>query len=159
MPRIYRGDTLIEVLITVLILAVGILGVAAMQVTALQNLNSSYSTSIAETIAEDFSERIRANPVAALAGSYVHSADPDSTTDCVSNPCSTADLATYDMESWWTVMGAALPSATGQVARIGVTNTFVVTVRWDDDRSGSEGTNCPVLSAGDLDCYQFNVTI
>jgi type IV pilus assembly protein PilV len=159
-PRKCRGDTLIEVLITVLILAVGVLGVAAMQVTTLQNLNSSYSTSVAEIFAEDFSERMRANPVAALAGGYVHSADPGTTfPNCVSGACSLNELANYDIGSWWVAMTAALPSPTGQVTRNAGTNTFVVTVRWDDDRSGSAGTNCPVQSAADLDCYQFNVTI
>jgi len=60
-PRKYRGDTMIEVLVTVLILAVGVLGVAAMQVTTYQNLNISHSASIAAIVAEDFSERMRAN--------------------------------------------------------------------------------------------------
>lgn len=160
-PRRYRGDTMIEVLVTVLILAVGVLGVAAMQVTTLQNLNSSYSASVAEIVANDFSERMRANPTAALAGNYIHSAAPapGSYPDCAANPCALADLARYDIGSWWTVMTGALPSATGQVTRNAGTNTFVVTVRWDDDRSGSTGTNCPVQSAADLECYRFNVTI
>lgn len=159
-PKKYRGDTMIEVLVTVLILAVGVLGVAAMQVTTLKNLNSSYSASVAEIIANDFSERMRANPTAALAGDYVHSAAPTGTIpDCVANACTLTQLATYDVGSWWAVLTGVLPSATGQVTRNAGTNTFVVTVRWDDDRSGSSGTNCPVQTASDLDCYQFNVTI
>jgi type IV pilus assembly protein PilV len=159
MPGKCRGDTLIEVLITVLILAVGVLGVAAMQVTTLQNLNSSYSTSVAEIIAEDLSERMRANPTSALAGSYVHSAPPVPYPDCVANVCNLADLATYDVGSWWAALTAVLPSATGEVTRNAGTNTFVVTVRWDEDRNGSSGTSCPVLSAADLECHQFNITI
>ncbi len=158
--RKYRGDTMIEVLVTVLILAVGVLGVAAMQVTTLKNLNSSYSASVAEIIAGDFSERMRANPTAALAGNYVPAANPGGTfPDCAANACTLAQLAAYDVGSWWAVMTTSLPAATGQVTRIVGTNTFVVTVRWDDDRSGSAGTNCPVVTAGDLDCYRLNVTI
>ncbi|MCZ6471072.1 MAG: type IV pilus modification protein PilV [Gammaproteobacteria bacterium] len=159
MPRKCRGDTLVEVLITVLILAVGVLGVAGMQVTTLQNLNSSYSASVAGIIAEDLSERMRANPTAALAGTYVHSAAPVTYPDCVANVCNLGDLATYDVGSWWAALTAVLPSATGQVTRNAGTNTFVVTVRWDEDRNGSSGTSCPVLSAADLECYQFNITI
>ena len=157
-PRKYRGDTMIEVLVTVLILAVGVLGAAAMQVTTLKNLNSSYSISVAEIVAEDFSERMRANPVAALANGYVHSTNPGTTTDCVANACSTANLANYDIESWWATLTGVLPAATGQVTRNAGTNTFVITVRWDDDRDGSTGTNCPVQSSVDLDCYRFNVS-
>ncbi|MCH8106667.1 MAG: type IV pilus modification protein PilV [Proteobacteria bacterium] len=158
-PRKYRGDTMIEVLVTVLILSVGVLGVAAMQVTTLKNLNSSYSASVAEIIASDFSERLRANPTEALAGNYEHGSKPTNFPDCVANACTLAELADYDKASWWAMLDASLPSATGQVARVAGTNTFIVTVRWDDDRSGSTGINCPVQSAGDLDCYQLNVTI
>lgn len=158
-PRNYRGDTMIEVLVTVLILAVGVLGVAAMQVTTLKNLNSSNTAGIAGIVAVDFSERMRANPTAALADNYVHTNPPGTFIDCAANPCTLAQLADYDVGSWWVVLGDTLPSASGQVSRNLGTNTFVVTVRWDDDRSGSAGTACPVQSAADLDCYQFNVTI
>jgi type IV pilus assembly protein PilV len=150
---------MIEVLVTVLILAVGVLGVAAMQVTTLKNLSSSHSSSVAEIFAEDFSERIRANPIAALANSYVHSAAPGTFPDCVAGACNVTQLATYDIGSWGQLLTQTLPSASGQVTRIPASNTFVVTVRWDDDRNGSAGTNCPVVSAGDLDCYRFNVSL
>ncbi|RKZ90466.1 MAG: type IV pilus modification protein PilV [Gammaproteobacteria bacterium] len=160
-PGKCRGDTMIEVLITVLILAVSILGVAAMQVTALKNLNSSYTSSMAWMVAEDISERMRANPVAVLAGDYEHSssAAPESYPDCALSACSSADLADYDIAAWWVIMSNTLPSPRGEIARVGGTNTFEVTIRWDDDRSGSTGINCPILSASDLECYQFNVSL
>ena len=159
LPRKHRGDTMIEVLVTVIILAVGVLGAAAMQVTTIQNLNSSYSASVAAMVAEDFTERMRANPTAALADGYVHAAAPAGFPDCAANDCTTAELANYDMGSWWQVLTNVLPVASGEVTRIIGTNTFIVTVRWDSDRSGSAGVACPVQSADDLDCYQFNVTI
>lgn len=160
-PKKYRGDTMIEVLITTLILGVGVLGVAAMQVTTLRNLSSSYTTSVAGMLTENIVERMRANPVAALADRYVHSGDPGVTfPDCAGSACTPTQLANYDLGSWYQVLAGTLPSSTGQVTRIaGPTNIFRVTVRWDDDRSGSAGTNCPVQTANDLDCYQFNVTI
>jgi len=170
-PRKYRGDTMIEVLVTVLILAVGVLGVAAMQVTTYQNLSISHSASIAAIVAEDFSERMRANITAGivptppsdievLANTYNHSTDPGTAyTDCTANACTPSQLAGYDIGTWWEALGATLPLGRGQVARIGGTNTFTLTVRWDEDRSGSAGTNCPKQSAADLECYQLEVTI
>lgn len=157
--RRQRGDTMIEILVTILVLAVGVLGVAAMQITTLKNLNSSHSASIAAMLAEDFSERMRANSAAALANDYNHSAAPTEVTNCVSNACDAAALAIYDMDAWWQSMSANLPSATGQVTRAAGSDTFVITVRWDEDRSGSEGTSCPVESEADLDCYQLSVTL
>jgi len=62
LTRRQRGDTMIEVLVTVIIIAVGVLGAAALQVTTLKNLNSSHSASVAAIVAQDFSERMRANP-------------------------------------------------------------------------------------------------
>jgi hypothetical protein len=102
---------------------------------------------------------MRANPIAALAGGYGDGSDPGGFPNCAANACTTAELATYDLGSWWQVMTGVLPVASGEVTRIIGTNTFVVTVRWDGDRSGSEGKGCPVQSADDLDCYRFNVTI
>jgi len=158
--RSQRGDTMIEVLVTIIIIAIGVLGAAALQVTTLKNLSSSNSASIAAIVVEDFSERMRANPTAALAGNYVHSAAPDLPyPNCVLDACSMADLATYDMGTWWEQLTSTLPSGSGEVTRIGVTNRFILTVRWDEDRSGSTGRNCPALSTADLECYRFNVTI
>ena len=78
----------------------------------------------------------------------------------VNNDCSPAQLATYDMGVWWDEMSAVLPSAKGIVDRIDGTNTFSVTVYWDDDRSGSTSTaQCPPTNKDHLDCYRFNVTI
>ena len=158
-PGNSRGDTMIEVLVTVLILAVGVLGAATLQITTLKNLNSSYYSSVAEMFTDDFSERMRANPVAALADDYVHNAEPGAFPDCAGSACTNAQLAAYDVGSWWAGMNAVLPSPSGTVSRNAGTNTFVVTVRWDDDRSGSTGTNCPAVNPSDLECFQFNVTI
>ena len=158
--RRQRGDTMIEVLVTIIIIAVGVLGAAALQVTTLKNLSSSHSASVAAIVAQDFAERMRANPDAALAGNYNHDTAPTTTTDCVANPCATAALADYDKETWWAQVTAVLPSGSGEVARItaGV-DIFELTVRWDEDRSGSTGVNCPTQSAADLECFRLNITI
>lgn len=53
-----KGLTLIEVLVTLLVLSIGLVGIAALHLTSLQNAHSSYYTSIASTIALDFEERL-----------------------------------------------------------------------------------------------------
>ena len=157
--RQQRGDTMIEVLVTIIIIAVGVLGAAALQVTTLKNLSSSHSASTAAIIAEDFSERMRANPTAALAGDYIHNAAVTVYPDCAADSCNPAQMASYDIGTWWIQLQAVLPAGTAEVTQIAGTTTFQLTVRWDDDRSGSTGTNCPTQSTADLECYQFNVTI
>ena len=150
---------MIEVLVTIIVIAIGVLGAAALQVTTLKNLNSSHSATVAAMVAEDLGERMRANPDAVLANDYVHDTAPTGFTDCSANSCDEAQLADYDMGSWWNQLTALLPAGSGEVTRNDGTDTFVVTVRWDEDRSGSDGTNCPPQSASDLECYQFNVTM
>jgi len=64
------------------------------------------------------------------------------------------------METWWAQVTAVLPSGTGEVELLaGSADIFVLTVRWDEDRSGSTGDTCPKASAADLECFQLNITI
>jgi len=66
----FSGFTLIEVLITIVILAVGLLGLAGLQVTSLNNQLESYQRAQALLLLEDMANRIRANADAARAGNY-----------------------------------------------------------------------------------------
>ena len=161
LSRRQRGDTMIEVLVTIIIIAVGVLGTAALQVTTLKNLSSSHSASVAAIVAHDFAERMRANPAAALAGNYNHDSAPSSyDTNCVSAPCAVGALANYDKETWWMQVTAVLPSGSGEVKPLTPGgNIFELTVRWDEDRSGSVGVACPKASAADLECFRLNITI
>jgi type IV pilus assembly protein PilV len=64
------GFTLIEVLITIVVVAIGLLGLAGLQVTSLNNQLESYQRAQALLLLEDMSNRIRVNAVAAKAGAY-----------------------------------------------------------------------------------------
>lgn len=57
-----QGTTLIEVLVALLVLAIGLLGAAALQLNALKYTDSSRTSSQASFIAYDMMDRIRANP-------------------------------------------------------------------------------------------------
>ncbi len=163
-----RGFTLIEVLIAMLVLSIGVMGVAGMQVTALKSLQSSASYGVAAMLANDIAGRMRVNRAQVLANAYNHTAAAESPPDCVANTCSTAQMAAHDINEWQrqlkgyttasaTVVPAMLPSANGAIARVGASTGFTISVRWDDDHSGSTGATCPPASADDLDCYQLTV--
>ena len=155
-----RGDSMIEVLVTVIVIAIGVLGTAALQITTMKNLKGSQSSGSAIMIAEDLAERMRINPSASLDGRYLHSSKPGTSTNCVSSSCDDQKLAHYDLESWWQQIDASLPSGSGEVVlKTGATNTFVLTVRWDADNNGSTGTNCPIQSSADLECVQIELSI
>ncbi len=127
------GFSLLEALITALVLAIGLLGMAGLQATALQRNHSSYLRSQAVLMAYDMMDRMRANRAAALAGSYSRSyVDPTPTQDC-SSACTAAEMADADEKEWLTSL-AKLPSGNGEIAVNAVTGLATVTVYWDEDR-------------------------
>ncbi|HKM36557.1 MAG TPA: type IV pilus modification protein PilV, partial [Thiopseudomonas sp.] len=62
LPKYQRGVGMVEVLITALVLAIGLLGLSALQLTALKNNHSSMQRSIAVVQSYTIIEAIRANP-------------------------------------------------------------------------------------------------
>lgn len=70
-----RGFTLIEVLVTIVILAIGLLGLAGLQVTSLNNQLESYQRAQAILLLEDMANRIRSNATAARSGAYTDGSD------------------------------------------------------------------------------------
>jgi type IV pilus assembly protein PilV len=69
-PDLQRGMTLIEVLIALLVLGVGLLGVAALQAIGLKTGHSAYERSQATMLAYDLADRMRARRADALNGAY-----------------------------------------------------------------------------------------
>jgi type IV pilus assembly protein PilV len=148
------GFALFEVLMAILVLSIGLLGLAGLQVVGQRNNHSAYLRSQAVLFAYDMVDRMRANMVGVAAGSYNGisgiSADPG----CISVGCSPAQMAQYDAFQWNTNLAKTLPSGQGTVTGAGL--LYQVTVMWDDDRNGGTGTAC---NAGGLKCLTLNVKI
>ncbi len=104
--RSQRGLGLIEVLISVLILAVGILGLATMQLGAKRASFEATQRSIATSMARDILERMRSNPgeldtyASAASNLVVDTYTGTAGTNCSTVSCTPAQLAAYDMWDW-----------------------------------------------------------
>lgn len=126
-PAAVRGVGLIEVLVAVLVLAVGLLGVAAMQATALRNSQSSLERSQSVIHLYSILDAMRANAAAARGGAYN-----------LSMTCtvpSGGSMVANDHRQWLQTLQDNLgTTACGQVRCVGANCT--VTVRWDDSRAG-----------------------
>lgn len=148
LPRSAQGFTLLEVLVAVLVLSLGLLGLAALQSTGLRSNHSAYHRSQATQFAYDIIDRMRGNKIIAEAAGYdiaMTAPPPSSPPDCINNPCSAAQLATYELNNWIQSLNATLPLGDGAVAcgpvgaPVPCTAGLVVTVTvaWDDNRSGA----------------------
>lgn len=144
--RRQAGDLLIEVLIAVLVLGIGMLGVAAMQASALRNSQSSLQRSQAATQIHTILDAMRANRSAALSGSYALSR----TCDVPSG----SGLAGTDISSWMQALHDDLSTTACGTISCG-SEICDVTVDWDDSRASDAGEDG--VSSGD-DAYTVTVS-
>jgi len=134
---------MIEVLISTVVLAVGLLGLAGLQASSLRSNLSAYHRSQATQLAYDMSDRIRANidDAAQMGASTYATLSPASATiqagcNAVAGTCSTAQLAENDLFEWHIALSDShlLPSGVGTISVAGL--IYTITVEWDDDRDG-----------------------
>lgn len=105
------GIGIIEVLLALVVVSLGVLGMASLQLTGMKHSSSGYNRSMAVLFTENLSSRIRSNPESVQAGDY---ADYDSAnTNCEVPPapycqaslngdaeeCSPAEMAEFDLYS------------------------------------------------------------
>jgi type IV pilus assembly protein PilV len=128
-----KGFGLLEVLVTLVILAIGLLGLAGLQATGLKNNLSAYHRSQATQLSYEIADRMRAN-VAGIS-SYV-SGTPTATASCgTTTGCSAENMAKNDLFEWNAVLADVLPSGVGTITQSGA--IYSISVTWDDDRDGT----------------------
>ncbi len=144
-PRCQHGSSLLEVLVAVLVLSLGMLGLAGMQVAGIKSNQSAQSRSIATIQAYDMLDRLRANLSAAEAGSYnlalaANAVDFDS-----------SSVAKTDLNGWLVRLADELPGGDGGIARSSSAENFVacaggagcdyfwITVQWSGLGSAEAG--------------------
>ena len=138
--RLQSGATLIEALVSILILSLGLLGMASLQLNALSFQKSSATTHRVAELTNDISEKIRANPTGAKDGEYGYTATYSiaksatvTSNLCRSSgvDCTAQDIAEDDVSAWLVKAQRALPG--GAVRLEGdVSNGFNVTVMYQD---------------------------
>lgn len=149
-PAHAAGISLIETLVTLVVLSIGMLGIAALYVESLKAGNTAVSRTRAVSMAADMADRIRSNPGGA--DSYEATATAASTSPpnaCAETAgsaaldCTPAQLAAYDIWQWKTLVGNStnasaqalgLPAATALIDRDTSTSptTYIITVNWAD---------------------------
>jgi type IV pilus assembly protein PilV len=151
----YTGFSLLEVLISVVVLSVGLLGIAALQIYMVRYNHSAQLRSIAIVQANSMVDRMRANYIGVKSNQYNSVSGIPALPSCVG--CTAAQSATRDAYLWNTTNSRLLPSGRGTVTRNG--DRFRVTVYWDNERTGATGTSCSQNKAVDLTCLTMEVLL
>lgn len=119
------GASIVEVLVTLILVSVGLLGIAGMQLATVQTTNSAAQRFEATTLAKDILERMRANRNRAMAGQY----------DIAIGASATGGtLADEDLQEWKAALSQALPGGDGavDVQAVGTSRVATITVQWTD---------------------------
>jgi type IV pilus assembly protein PilV len=125
-----RGFSLIEVLITILILAIGLLGMAALQAVSMRSNQSANFRTQATALAYMIIDRMRANSDAVQTGGYL--ATDLGAFDCAGDPTD-SPIATHDIEIWRQQIACQLPEGKGAIEFPG-DKTVVIEIAWTDAR-------------------------
>lgn len=133
--RCERGFTLVEVLVALVVLSVGLLGMAKMVMVSSHSNDSAYLRSQAVALGYQALDSMRANlPASTTAGySTALGAMPGPPASCFAAACANAAIAAWDVYSWKQALAASLPAGTGSITTSGTfPMTATVIVQWDD---------------------------
>ena len=147
--RLQQGVTLVESMIALLVISIGLLGIASLQITAMSQNASSLNHSQAVWYAYNMSDRIRAN-LDQFANYNGIDTSGSYSQDCLGSACSNAQMLQADAADWATMV-ANLPGGRGIINNNA--DGLVVTVMWDDEGTGASGTGCDPTNSNDLTCY------
>lgn len=118
------GVTLIEVLITVVLVSIGLLGLAGLQLTSVRNSSSSGERFMATTLAQDIIERMRTNRARAIGPGKVYNL-------AMGAAPGAGGVEGDDLDAWVDALETALPLGKGSVD-VDDDNVATVVVQWTD---------------------------
>lgn len=116
---------MLEVLVTILIMSVGLLGLAGLTAASMRNNHGAYHRTQAVWLAYDIADRMRANRAAAIGGGYNHALG-------AAVPVGGA-VNQVDLQQWVARLGG-LPNGLGSV-NVAADQSVTIIVQWDDNRS------------------------
>lgn len=134
------GFTMVETLVALVVLAIGLLGIAALYLDSLRAGRTAIYRSQAVTLAADMADRMRANRTAVL--SYETAIDasvsaPATNCDDPAAPCDAATIANVDLFTWKEDVARALPEGRSGIDVTAPLDpadpaTYVITIEWSD---------------------------
>ncbi len=149
-PNINRGFTMVEFLVSVVVLSIGLIGLAGLQITSLRDNSRAYMRSQASILASDLADRVRANPVA----NYTTITATEKTSCLTTTGCSADEMAQHDLFEWNSKLLAELEGGAGVICLDSTANdgtsaasascdglgvNFAIKIWWQDEPDDSTG--------------------
>lgn len=152
-----KGFSLIEVMVTIVIVAFGLLGLASLVLRGLQAGMDSQNRTMAVKQTYDMADRMRSNPSAVKDRHYDNRLPAGSSSTCTqllsavrtggsgtpivakgdgTDACSGSG-AEYDANCWHLTNSQQLPNGAGAVCKENSENWYAIFVSWDESRTGS----------------------
>lgn len=161
-PSLNRGSGMIEVMVGLFILAIGLLGVLSLQVNGIKSNNRAFMATQAQLLAGEMADRI-------LAYDDIDDADDDDDYDDIDTEsdngsdaclpaCDKAGQLQNDIFQWRDALTTQLPGGRGLIT-INDEGAYVITVMWDNEQTGANGTDCSGNPDVDLTCFTTELTL
>jgi type IV pilus assembly protein PilV len=164
-----RGFTMLEVLVSLVIIALTLLGTAGMQAYAMKMSQGGQLRTQAVILGMDILERIEANNEAAVAGDYEAATLPSVfPTDCYTLACTATALATFDLVQFQAILSEQLPSASATIALTALSGSgpwvYTVQINWVERITRSATTAVTttgpttVTGAGQTESFSYTLS-
>ena len=155
------GSSMIEVLVSLLIMAMGLLGILSLQISAINSVQRTLFISEAQLLAADMADHILAHGVSGqevVDGGFVGdtSANNGKIVDC-SIGCSEAEQVRHIYAKWQNALQSRLPSGVGTVTWDSVRSTYTIKVTWHQRQGSIAGPNCGISTDDDITCFILQV--
>ena len=158
-----KGFTLTEVLIALVVVAIGVIGHAKMQSKSMQIAQQSLFAQTANIALSDLAQRIRSNPE--LANSFVFSNlengnDVTSIKNCSSDSCSKSEFVNSELAEWFAHLKNQMPSPRFSVSvKSTDANIYNLLIIWDAAKKGVGSATCDTTKADSYQCGSMSVWI
>lgn len=140
------GFTLLEILVAMLVLAIGLLGLAGLMTSSMRNNLSATHRTQATWMAYDIVDRMRANRASAVTGGYA-TAMGTAPTCSAAAPAATLPAQDQDIAAWKSQLACALPAGNGSIVVDTKTRVATILIRWNDGRGlQDEGTSAAAMT-------------
>jgi type IV pilus modification protein PilV len=149
---IQKGLSMIEILVSLTIAALALLGLLGLQARALSFQTDAFHRKAAAELVAQLAERMRANQLAFLAGNYAmrfeaSAAAPTEAAKCAA-PCTSAQVALRDLDEWRSELRRRIPGAAAYLDWDAASRSGVdVSVAWPEPRTTGNDAVCDALAA------------